>query len=105
MFNSKRARACAHYSRRNTWGVRGVRGCIKRVEDYTAGEGVACFSRQFVQKNINHTYGDSSDAVSGYACMKTTLSLSKGMLGMITRKGCVHTQKIARSALHSSPAP
>jgi len=41
----------------------------KRVEDYTAGGGGACFSRQFVQKNINHTYGDSSDAAVSYACM------------------------------------
>jgi hypothetical protein len=65
-------RARAHYSQRNTWGVRGVRGCIKRVEDYTAGEGETCFSRQFVQKDINHTYGDSSDAASSYACMKDT---------------------------------
>lgn len=77
-----------------------MRGYIKRVEDYTAGGGETCFSRQFVQKNINHTYEDSSDAASSYACMKGTsdaLSLSEGMLGMITRKGCAHTD------LHNIP--
>lgn len=106
MFNSKRARA--HYCQRNTWGVRGVRGYIKRVEDYTAGGGETCFSRQFVQKNINHTYGDSSDTASSYACMKDTslaLSLSKGMLGMITRKGCAHIENNygATTDLHNIP--
>lgn len=106
MFNSKRA--SAHYCQRNTWGVRGVRGYIKRVEDYTAGGGETCFSRQFVQKNINHTYGDSPDAASSYACMKDTshaLSLSKGMLGMVTRKGCAHTPNNygATTDLHNIP--